>query len=98
MRPIRRSFHLLQNMVDIRAGRAVAPRRVARWRISGWFSLLLLLVFTVLATSQNGQEAVLATEPLAVDSGSAGLQLMLRRLSTTARLVHTTEPFLSAVP
>ena len=77
-------------MVDIRAGRAVAPRRVARWRISGWFSLLLLLVFTVLATSQNGQEAVLATEPLAVDSGSAGLQLMLRRLSTTARLMHTT--------
>jgi LmbE family N-acetylglucosaminyl deacetylase len=42
------------------------------------------------AAGQSGPESTRASDPLPQDSGSAGLQLMLRRLSTTARLMHTT--------
>ena len=49
----------------------------------------LLLLF-VLAGSGQTKEVAGTFAPLPQDSGSAGLQLMLRRLSTTARLMHTT--------
>src|SRR5579864_8856010 len=78
-------------MIDIKGGPAGAPRRAAIRRTSHSFiSFILLFSFTLMASGQNGHEVVLANEPLPMDTGSAGLQLMLRRLSTTARLLHTT--------
>ena len=91
MRPIGRNFHLLENMIDIKGGPAGAPCRAAIRRTSHYFiSFLLLLGFTLMVSGQIGHEVVLANQPLPMDTGSAGLQLMLRRLSTTARLLHTT--------
>ncbi len=51
-----------------------------------------LLVFALILTAagQNGTEGTGTFAPLPQDSGPAGLQLMLRRLGTTARLMHTT--------
>jgi LmbE family N-acetylglucosaminyl deacetylase len=78
-------------MIDIKGGPAGAPRRAAIRRTSHSFiSFILLFSFTLMASGQNGHEVVLANEPLPMNTGSAGLQLMLRRLSTTARLLHTT--------
>jgi LmbE family N-acetylglucosaminyl deacetylase len=42
------------------------------------------------APGQTTQDSVRPSDPLPQESGTAGLQLMLRRLSTTARLMHTT--------
>ena len=58
-------------------------------------SRLLLLTLPLLGTflgtaSQAGPESTRIFGALPQDSGAAGLQLMLRRLSTTARLMHTT--------
>ena len=91
MRPSSGNFHLLEDMIDIQGGPAGAPRRAAIRRPSHYLiSFLLLLGFTLVATGQNGREVVAPNDPLPVDSGSPGLQLMLRRLSTTARVLHTT--------
>jgi LmbE family N-acetylglucosaminyl deacetylase len=42
------------------------------------------------AAAQTASDHAPAFDPLPQDTGSAGLQLMLKRLSTTARLMHTT--------
>jgi LmbE family N-acetylglucosaminyl deacetylase len=58
-------------------------------RISG--SILCgAFLFILMAAGQSGSEKADIFAPLPQDSGSAGLQFMLRRLSTTARLMHTT--------
>jgi LmbE family N-acetylglucosaminyl deacetylase len=50
-----------------------------------------LALFLFLASlAENDINKVPPFDPLPQDTGSAGLQLMLRRLSTTARLMHTT--------
>ncbi|HEV3151297.1 MAG TPA: PIG-L family deacetylase, partial [Acidobacteriaceae bacterium] len=62
-------------------------------RRAGFFPNFLLLLtgaFLLTAVGQAGPESAPNFGPLPQDSGSAGLQLMLRRLSTTARLMHTT--------
>ena len=63
-------------------------RRFAFLSIAVQIPLLALLIPS--ATGQTAPERTRGSEPLPQDSGSAGLQLMLRRLSTTARLMHTT--------
>ncbi len=50
----------------------------------------LVLFFLLSSPAQNDSGKVRPFDPLPQDTGSAGLQLMLRRLSTTARLMHTT--------
>jgi LmbE family N-acetylglucosaminyl deacetylase len=78
-------------MIDIGPRHGVACRNFAvRRTLRCFLSPLLSLLFVLLATSQNGPDLAHVSEPLAADSGSAGFQLMLRRLSTTARLMHTT--------
>jgi LmbE family N-acetylglucosaminyl deacetylase len=57
-------------------------------RIVFSFFLCLLLVFGSTAWAQVPSPWV-DTKPLAVDTGTTGLKLMLRRLHTTARLMHT---------
>jgi LmbE family N-acetylglucosaminyl deacetylase len=52
--------------------------------------LLPSFVLILAAAGQTGPESVRPSDPLPQDSGTAGLQLTLRRLSTTARLMHTT--------
>ena len=73
-----------------------------RWRAfsrgsAGKFALfpfaiqsLFLAALILGATAQTAPERAQTFDPLPQDTGSAGLQLMLRRLSTTARLMHTT--------
>lgn len=69
-----------------------------RWRaFSRGFALspfaiqsLILAALILGATAQTAPERASTFDPLPQDTGSAGLQLMLRRLSTTARLMHTT--------
>ena len=53
--------------------------------------LRLSLLMALLCTSASAQIASpwVDTKPLAVDSGTTGLKLTLRRLHTTARLMHT---------
>jgi LmbE family N-acetylglucosaminyl deacetylase len=55
-----------------------------------FLSLFSLGIFVLGTVGQTGPQAGRASDPLPQDSGNAGLQLMLRRLSTTARLMHTT--------
>ena len=50
--------------------------------------VLLLALLAATATAQVPSPWV-DTKPLAVDTGTTGLKLMLRRLHTTARLMHT---------
>jgi LmbE family N-acetylglucosaminyl deacetylase len=51
-------------------------------------ALALLLLLS--SPAQTDTEKIRPFDPLPQDTGGAGLQLMLRRLSTTARLMHTT--------
>jgi len=51
--------------------------------------LILGLVLLSCTSAQTAKDAA-SLNPLPQDSGRAGLELMLRRLSTTARLMHTT--------
>jgi LmbE family N-acetylglucosaminyl deacetylase len=51
---------------------------------------VLALGFLLSSPAQNDTDKVPPFDPLPQDTGVAGLQLMLRRLSTTARLMHTT--------
>jgi LmbE family N-acetylglucosaminyl deacetylase len=68
-----------------------APPRYARmlWILS-LISLIPGLVLLRGTSAQTAQDTTRPFGPLAQDSGSAGLQLVLRRLGTTARLMHTT--------
>jgi len=66
-------------------------------RSSTWWFVRTLPVLPALALllllsspAQNDTEKIRPFDPLPQDTGGAGLQLMLRRLSTTARLMHTT--------
>ncbi len=72
-------------MIDLKA------RSSAWWfvRVLAILPALALLLF-LSSPAQTDGEKVRALDPLPQDAGSAGLQLMLRRLSTTARLMHTT--------
>ena len=51
---------------------------------------LLCTLLLVVAAAQNTDEKFSPVDPLPQDSGAAGLKDMLRRLHTTARLLHTT--------
>jgi LmbE family N-acetylglucosaminyl deacetylase len=53
-------------------------------------ALLFGLILLVGTSAQTPRDEVRPFGPLPQDSASAGLQLLLRRLSTTARLLHTT--------
>src|SRR5271166_6116947 len=55
------------------------------------FALLFICVWLLATLSGSAQVASpwVDTKPLAVDTGATGLKLMLRRLHTTARLMHT---------
>jgi LmbE family N-acetylglucosaminyl deacetylase len=85
LRPISARAHLLDDMIDLKAG------SFARWFLRTLAVLpavaLLLLLFS---PAQTDPEKVRPFDPLPQDAGSAGLQLMFRRLGTTARLMHTT--------
>ncbi len=63
------------------------PSRTLRSGITASLCLLVALL-TVTAPAQVPSPWV-DTKPLAVDTGTTGLKLMLRRLHTTARLMHT---------
>ncbi|MGC2194153.1 MAG: PIG-L family deacetylase [Terriglobales bacterium] len=92
MRPIRGETHLLEDMIDPKTRWLIFSRRFASWSTLFPFAvqLFLLLALIPAASGQNGPGSTRAPELLPQDSGTAGLQLMLRRLSTTARLMHTT--------
>jgi LmbE family N-acetylglucosaminyl deacetylase len=79
-------------MIDLMTRRVAGSCWIRGWRAVLEFSipLLLLLVLILAASGQTAREDARASDPLPQDSGAAGLQLMLRRLSTTARLMHTT--------
>ena len=53
-------------------------------------SVLLIVLLPLLACAQNPPKPVGPYDPLPQDTGAAGLQEMLLRLRTTARLMHTT--------
>ena len=69
---------------------------IARW--AAWergparkITFLVFLSFLFLrALGQPASDGLRPTEPLPQDAGVLGLRLMLRRLGTTARLMHTT--------
>ena len=61
--------------------------KTARLSFIAWSCLLLALLWTT-APAQVPSPWV-DTKPLPVDTGSTGLKVMLRRLHTTARLMHT---------
>jgi LmbE family N-acetylglucosaminyl deacetylase len=63
-------------------------RRFALFPFALHFFFLAALILS--ATAQTAPDRASTFDPLPQDTGSAGLQLMLRRLSTTARLMHTT--------
>src|SRR6202789_1458982 len=54
-------------------------------------SVLIAMLLALLCTLASAQVASpwVDTKPLSVDTGATGLKLMLRRLHTTARLMHT---------
>ena len=51
--------------------------------------LVLVLALTCVSVSAQVPSPWVNTKPLAVDTGTTGLKLTLRRLHTTARLMHT---------
>ncbi len=67
------------------------PNRTARLRAPISVLGRLFLLLTLLGASATAQIASpwVDTKPLSVDTGTTGLKLMLRRLHTTARLMHT---------
>ena len=67
---------------DNLSGFAYASRRLV--------SVLLVAFLLLAAAAQNTGEKFSPVDPLPQDSGAAGLQDMLQRLHTTARLLHTT--------
>ena len=85
MRPVSARAHLLEDMIDSKS-RSSASFLVRTLALLPALALLLLLS----SPAQNDTEKVRPFDPLPQDTGRAGLQLMLKRLSTTARLMHTT--------
>jgi LmbE family N-acetylglucosaminyl deacetylase len=59
-------------------------------KILSFLSPLILGLILLSCTSAQTAKDAASLNPLPQDSGKAGLELMLRRLSTTARLMHTT--------
>lgn len=91
MHPILGRTHLLEDMNVPRACHTAGGRRYGRKTgVFHNFILLLTGAFLLTAGGQAGPESAPNFGPLPQDSGSAGLQLMLRRLGTAARLMHTT--------
>jgi LmbE family N-acetylglucosaminyl deacetylase len=86
LRPARQGTHLLKDMID--------PKTLQKATRRGWARCVVVILFSLPFTSgTNGQkaaESVRPWDPLPQDTGAAGLRLMLKRLSTTARLLHTT--------
>jgi len=70
-----------------REGRLVQARRPYAKLV---LSVLLVVLLPLLACAQNPPKAAGPYDPLPQDTGAAGLQEMLLRLRTTARLMHTT--------
>jgi LmbE family N-acetylglucosaminyl deacetylase len=84
LRPISARAHQVENMIDPEA-------RSSTW----WFAIVVLIPAVALllflsSAAQVDTDKARPFDPLPQDTGSAGLELMLRRLSTTARLMHTT--------
>jgi LmbE family N-acetylglucosaminyl deacetylase len=101
LRPIDRNVNLLENMIDLKARRWTGlPGNTFRHAIPTAILFLLILcsvlgVFVLGAPRPSGKvlmptDSPRPSDPLPVDSGATGLQQVLRRLSTTARLMHTT--------
>ena len=67
------------------------PTRTARRRLHPGVITRLCLLLTACCLSASAQvpSPWVDTKPLTVDTGTTGLKLMLRRLHTTARLMHT---------
>ena len=74
-------------------------QKLGRWALNGsgimsrGVRCLFAAIFTfaaVAALCQTTAETWSPIDPLPQDSGAAGLRQMLRRLNTTARLMHTT--------
>ncbi len=79
-------------MIDTRSrwSRATRPNFRLAQILSVLSACLFGLILLARTSAQTAREAARPSGPLPQDSGNAGLQLMLRRLSTTARLMHTT--------
>jgi LmbE family N-acetylglucosaminyl deacetylase len=76
-------------MIFSKARQTLAFRRYQLSSLPLISPLLLALLLLSCTSAQTAKDAV-SLNPLPQDSGKAGLELMLRRLSTTARLMHTT--------
>jgi len=75
----------------VKALRAVPGRKASLGLASLFFlTVVLSLWLRVGSPAKASTSASAPSQPLPQDRGNAGLQLMLRRLSTTARLMHTT--------
>jgi len=79
-------------MIDFQTRWRAFSRGFARnFALLPFASHFLFLAALILGTTaQTTPDRTRTFDPLPQDTGSAGLQLMLRRLSTTARLMHTT--------
>src|SRR5215472_12468011 len=69
----------------------IIPIRTTRRRLTKGVTARLCLLLTLCCVGVSAQvpSPWVDTKPLAVDTGTTGLKLMLRRLHTTARLMHT---------
>jgi len=92
LRPFWRKTHLLEDMIDFQTRWTVFLRAFARKSaLSAPAIPLLLLAALILGASAQTAPVLSSTfDTLPQNSGSAGLHWMLRQLSTTARLMHTT--------
>ena len=68
---------------------AISSKCLPRFRTRSVRSIVLAILLAVDLVAQVPSPWV-DTKPLAIDTGVTGLKLMLRRLHTTARLMHTT--------
>ena len=76
-------------MILLKARQTWALRRYRLPLLSLITPLGFALVLLSCTSAQTAKDAA-SLNPLPQDTGKAGLELMLRRLSTTARLLHTT--------
>jgi LmbE family N-acetylglucosaminyl deacetylase len=85
-------IHLLEDMTNPKALRSTFSRGFAGRSAGPHLAIRLLLLFVLILTAagQTGPATMRPSDPLPQDSGTAGLPLALRRLSTNARLMHTT--------
>jgi LmbE family N-acetylglucosaminyl deacetylase len=78
-------------MIFLKARQTWAPRQCkSTFGILSFLSPLLLTLGLLCCTSAQTAKDAASLNPLPQNSGKPGLELMLRRLSTTARLMHTT--------